>query len=123
MQKPRLHSGVALLLALTGATIALIAIVPHMAHSQGLFLPSIGGSVLFVFALTDTPAAQPRALWVGHLGSAAIGILFLQAFGPGPTTMIVATVATIGFMVISRCVHPPAGANALAVIYSGAGWY
>ncbi len=45
------------------------------------FLASLGGSSVFLFGLTRAPAAQPRALFGGHLGGAAIGIACYHILG------------------------------------------
>ncbi|MGO9144998.1 MAG: HPP family protein [Desulfomonilia bacterium] len=36
--------------------------------SSPFLLASLGGSTIFLFGLTHTAAAQPRALFGGHLG-------------------------------------------------------
>ena len=54
--------GIALSLAVAGPRV-----VPFL-------LASLGGSTVFLFDLTRVPAAQPRALFGGHLGGAFIGI-------------------------------------------------
>lgn len=105
-----------------GAGVARLPILLVMGEHGSLFLPSIGGSVIFVFALTDSPAAQPRALCVGHLASAAIGVACLRLLGPGLVSMLTAVLASMIFMVLTRTVHPPAGANPLLIIHAGAGW-
>ena len=55
-------AGISLALALAGP--------PHAAF----VLASLGGSSVFLFGLTRAPAAQPRALFGGHLAGALIGI-------------------------------------------------
>jgi hypothetical protein len=49
--------------------------------SAPLWLASFGGTAVFLFGLTRAPAAQPRALFGGHLSGALIGVLCFQAFG------------------------------------------
>lgn len=79
-------------------------------------LASLGGSTVFLFALSDTDAAQPRALFGGHIGAAVIGILFFKFFGDALWVSAVAVVAAMVFMVTTRTVHPPAGANPLFMV-------
>ena len=80
-------------------------------------LASLGGSTVFLFALTESEAAQPRALFGGHLGGALIGILCFHFFGDALWVSVGAVVLTMTFMVVTRMVHPPAGANPLFMVH------
>jgi CBS-domain-containing membrane protein len=99
----------------TGA-IALALWVVEEARSPFL-LASLGGSTVFLFALTESEAAQPRALFGGHLGGAMIGILCFHFFGDALWVSVAAVVLTMTFMVLSRTIHPPAGANPLFMVH------
>lgn len=87
-----------------------------------LLLASMGGSTVFLFGLTAAPAAQPRAVIGGHLGGALIGITCYQLLGGSDFTAVLATVLTMAFMLSTRTVHPPAGANPLIMVYCHASW-
>ncbi|MGA2958694.1 MAG: HPP family protein, partial [Thermodesulfobacteriota bacterium] len=67
--------------------------------------------------------AQPRALLGGHLGGALVGILCFQAFGGALWVSVAAVVLTMVFMVLTRTIHPPAGANPLLMVHNQAGFY
>ena len=97
------------------ATLALVA-----ASAPLVFLASLGGSTVFLFGLTRAPAAQPRALVGGHLGGAFIGILCYQVLGDGLWVYAAAQAITLGYMLLTRTVHPPAGANPLIMVHSHA---
>ena len=84
-------------------------------------LASLGGSAVFLFGLTRAPAAQPRALIGGHVGGALIGIACYQCFGESLWVYALAQVLTLGYMLLTQTVHPPAGANPLIMVYSHAG--
>lgn len=85
-------------------------------------LASLGGSTVFLFALTESDAAQPRALFGGHLGGAVIGILCFHFFGDALWVSVAAVVLTMTYMVLSRTIHPPAGANPLFMVHYHAGF-
>lgn len=105
-----------------GATAAIsVALLFAADEGSPFLLASLGGSTIFLFALTETEAAQPRALFGGHLGGAIIGILAFQLFGDALWVSAVAVVLTMVFMVITRTVHPPAGANPLFMVHNHAG--
>ena len=105
-----------------GATIA-IALALWFAgdRTSPFLLFSLGGSTVFLFALTDTESAQPRALFGGHLGGAVIGIFCYQIFGDGLFVSVAAVVLTMVFMIVTRTIHPPAGANPLIMVNHHAG--
>ena len=90
--------------------------------SSPFLLASLGGSTVFLFALTRTAPAQPRALFGGHLGSALIGICCGQWLGDAFWVYVLAMVLTLVFMLCTKTVHPPAGANAIIMIYEHAGF-
>ncbi|RPH49532.1 MAG: HPP family protein [Desulfobacteraceae bacterium] len=105
-----------------GASIAILAALWFVGDGHSPFLlASLGGSTVFLFVLTETEAAQPRALFGGHLGGALIGIVAYKFLGDAMWVSALAVVATMVFMVLTRTVHPPAGANPLFMVYNHAG--
>ncbi|AEJ02269.1 HPP family protein [Nitrosomonas sp. Is79A3] len=117
------HPFVRLLWRALGATVAIsLALWIAGLPEKSLLLASLGGSTVFLFGLTRAPAAQPRALFGGHLSGAFIGIACYQAFGDSISVYIAATVFTLCFMLVTRTVHPPAGANSIIMIQAHAGW-
>lgn len=91
-------------------------------HDSPFLLASLGGSTVFLFALSETEAAQPRALIGGHLGGACIGILCFQLFGDALWVSAAAVVLTMVCMILTRTIHPPAGANPLFMVHHHAGF-
>src|SRR5512146_845573 len=100
--------------AAAGITLALALAGPSVSP---FLLASLGGSAVFLFGLTRAPAAQPRALFGGHLGGALIGIVCYQLLGEALWVYALAQALTLGYMLLSKTVHPPAGANPLIMIY------
>jgi CBS-domain-containing membrane protein len=101
-----------------GMALAFFLIAPPLSP---FLLASLGGSAVFLFGLTREPAAQPRALFGGHLGGALIGIACYQFFGDSMWVYALAQVLTLWYMLLTKTVHPPAGANPIIMIYSHAG--
>jgi CBS-domain-containing membrane protein len=97
------------------ASLALIKLTPNP-----VLLASLGGSTLFLFGLTKLPAAQPRALFGGHILAGLIGIICYQAFGDTLWVYVLSVVITIFVLLITRTVHPPAAANPLLMIQAHA---
>lgn len=108
---------------LIGSFIAIcLALLITKANSP-LLLASLGGTTLFLFALTTAPAAQPRAVFGAHLISSLIGILAYKLFGDAFWVYVFALVVTIAILLFARCVHPPAGANPLIMIQAHASFF
>jgi CBS-domain-containing membrane protein len=108
--------------AIGGAIAITLALLLVADRNSPFVLFSLGGSTVFLFVLTETEAAQPRALLGGHIGAALIGILCYQIFGDALWVSVTAVVITLMFMVVTRTIHPPAGANPLIMVDHHAGF-
>lgn len=91
--------------------------------SSPFLVVSLGGSCVFLFGLTRAAAAQPRALFGGHLGSALIGVVCFQSFGDALWVYMLAMALTLIYMLATKTVHPPAGANPLMMVHEHAGFF
>ena len=103
-----------------GASVAITLALLATKATTPFLLASLGGTTLFLFGLSTTPAAQPRAVFGGHLFSSLIGIIFVQYFGDATWVSVTAVVITICVLLLTRTVHPPAGANPLIMIQAHA---
>ena len=87
----------------------------------GLFLAgSFGSSMVLLFGFPESPFAQPKNVFFGHLLTALVGVLFVN-FIPLPIYMSIAFAVGIGvfLMILLNVVHPPAGGNPIIVIIGG----
>ena len=92
--------------------------------SLGLFLvTSFGSSMVLLYGFPESPFAQPKNIFFGHLLTAFIGVLFLN-YVSFPIFINIALSVGFGifFMIIFNVVHPPAGANPIIVIIGGASY-
>jgi len=99
--------------------IGLVAWLAQLTEVPLLMAP-FGATCVLLFAAPGTPLAQPRNVIGGHFVSALVGILVMQLLGVGPLAMAVGVGVAIAAMQALRVVHPPAGANPLVVMMSGA---
>ena len=84
----------------------------------GLFLAaSFGSSMVLLFGFPESPLAQPRNVFFGHLVTALVGVIFVN-FIPLPIYINIALAVGVGifFMIFLNVVHPPAGGNPVMVI-------
>ncbi len=84
----------------------------------GLFLiASFGSSMVLLYGYSESPFAQPKNIFFGHLLTAGVGVLILN-FIPLPIyiTIPIAVGLGVGLMILMDVTHPPAGGNPIIVI-------
>lgn len=81
---------------------------------------AVGATCIILFALPQSPLAQPWSVMGGYLG-ATVFALAAASFVPWHLAAgTLALGATVWFMVRFRCLHPPGGALVLLVVSEGA---
>ena len=84
----------------------------------GVFLiASFGSSMVLLYGYPESPFAQPKNVFFGHLLTSFVGIIILM-FVPLPIfiTIPIAVGLGVGFMILFNVTHPPAGGNPIIVI-------
>jgi CBS-domain-containing membrane protein len=84
----------------------------------GLFLAgSFGSSMVLLFGYPESPFAQPKNVFFGHLVTSIVGILILK-FLPLDQFLQIAIAVGLGIfvMIILGVTHPPAGGNPIVII-------
>tara|TARA_B100000902_G_scaffold391257_1_gene441608 strand:+ start:5115 stop:5588 length:474 start_codon:yes stop_codon:yes gene_type:complete len=98
-------------------TIGVLTVLTYKS-SFGLFLAgSFGSSMVLLFGFPESPFAQPRNVFFGHLITTSVGVLFVNLI-PLPIYISIACAVGAGifFMILFNVVHPPAGGNPVMVI-------
>ena len=98
-------------------TIAALTFLTYKTQ-YGLFLiASFGSSMVLLYGYPESPFAQPKNIFFGHLLTSLVGILVLF-YVPLPIylTIPIAVGAGAGLMIILNVTHPPAGGNPIIVI-------
>ena len=115
--------------AVLGAFIGLLLVftaAKYLGELSGIdewLMASLGASALLVFALPQSPMAQPWAVIAGNTISALIGISCFHLIGQPLLALPAASALSILGMFVLRCLHPPAAAVALIVVLGHIGSY
>ena len=85
---------------------------------DALFLVgSFGASAVLIYGVPKSPFAQPRNLVLGHCVSAVVGVTCAILLGAHPALAASLAVSlALGFMHLTRSIHPPGGATALIAV-------
>ena len=98
-------------------TIGVLTVLTYKS-ALGLFIAgSFGSSMVLLFGFPESPFAQPKNVFFGHLVTALVGVIFV-ALVPLPIYINIALAVGVGifFMILLNVVHPPAGGNPVMVI-------
>ena len=98
-------------------TIGVLTVLTYKS-TLGYFLAgSFGSSMVLLFGFPESPFAQPKNVFFGHLITAIVGLLFLH-FVPLPIflTIPLGVGFGVGLMILLNVTHPPAGGNPIIVI-------
>ena len=98
-------------------TIGVLTVLTYKS-TLGYFLAgSFGSSMVLLFGFPESPFAQPKNVFFGHLVTAIVGVIFVT-FIPLPMFINIALAVGVGIflMILLNVVHPPAGGNPIMVI-------
>ena len=77
--------------------------------------------MVLLFGYPESPFAQPKNIFFGHLLTASVGVIFVNLI-PLPIFISIPLAVGIGifFMILFGVTHPPAGGNPIIVILGSA---
>ena len=98
-------------------TISILTLLTYKTVYGVFLIASFGSSMVLLYGYPESPFAQPKNVFFGHLITTAIGLIFLN-FVPFPIYIIIplAVGFGVGFMILLNVTHPPAGGNPIIVI-------
>lgn len=107
-----LRAGIGALVALL--LLGLFVLSPAMDLRLGLYLIApFGATSVLVFAVPNSPLAQPWSAVVGNTSAALIGVAVCLLLDDPALRVALAVGLAIAAMILLRAVHPPAGAVAM----------
>ena len=101
-------------------TIGILTLLTYKT-SYGIFLiASFGSSMVLLYGYPESPFAQPKNIFFGHLLTSLIGVIFVLLPLPIFISIPLAVGIGVSLMIILGITHPPAGGNPIIVIIGGA---
>ena len=104
-------------------TIGVLAVLTYKSTLGYFIAGSFGSSMVLLFGFPESPFAQPKNVFFGHLCTALVGVVFVNLV-PLPIYINIALGVGAGvfFMILLNIVHPPAGGNPIIVIIGSASY-
>tara|TARA_B100000214_G_scaffold362145_1_gene326282 strand:+ start:1387 stop:1851 length:465 start_codon:yes stop_codon:yes gene_type:complete len=98
-------------------TIGVLTLLTYKTTLGVFLIASFGSSMVLIYGYPESPFAQPRNVFFGHLITSIVGILFLYLV-PLPNYILIpiAVGVGVGLMILLNVTHPPAGGNPIIVI-------
>ena len=98
-------------------TIGVLTVLTYKSTLGYFIAASFGSSMVLLFGFPESPFAQPKNVFFGHLTTALVGVIFVMLIPlPMYISIALAVGAGIFFMILLNVVHPPAGGNPIMVI-------
>ena len=98
-------------------TIGILTFLTYRTEFGIFLLASFGSSMVLLYGYPESPFAQPKNVFFGHLVTSLVGLFFLYLV-PLPIflTIPLAVGFGVGLMILLNITHPPAGGNPIIVI-------
>jgi len=101
-------------------TIGVLTLLTYKTQFGIFIIASFGSSMVLLYGYPESPFAQPKNIFFGHLLTSFVGVLCL-IFIPLPIYILIPLAVGIGVasMILFGVTHPPAGGNPIIVIIGG----
>ena len=98
-------------------TIGMLTLLTYKTEFGVFLIASFGSTMVLLYGYPESPFAQPKNIFFGHLLTSVVGIFFLYLI---PLPLYVLIPLAVGFgvclMITFNFTHPPAGGNPIIVI-------
>ena len=98
-------------------TIGILTFLTYKTEFGIFLLASFGSSMVLLYGYPESPFAQPKNVFFGHLITSMVGLFFLY-FIPLPIFLTIPLAVGFGvaLMILLNITHPPAGGNPIIVL-------
>ena len=98
-------------------TIGILTLLTYKTEYGIFLIASFGSSMVLLYGYPESPFAQPKNVFFGHVLTTIVGMIVLY-FIPLPLylTIPLAVGFGVGLMILFKVTHPPAGGNPIIVI-------
>ncbi len=98
-------------------TIGALTLITYKTDFGIFLIASFGSTMVLLFGYPESPFAQPRNIFFGHLITSLVGLSFLY-FVPFPLFINLPLAVGVGvfLMILLKVTHPPAGGNPIILI-------
>ena len=98
-------------------TIGILTLLTYKTEFGIFLVASFGSSMVLLYGYPESPFAQPKNVFFGHLVTATVGMFFLYLVALPLFIIIPLAVGFgVGLMILLNVTHPPAGGNPIIVI-------
>ena len=104
-------------------TIGVLTLLTYKTQYGVFLIASFGSTMVLLFGYPESPFAQPKNIFFGHLLTASVGVIFVN-FIPLPLYLAIpfAVGIAVGLMILLNVTHPPAGGNPVIVLMASASY-
>ena len=101
-------------------TIGLLTLLTYKTELGIFLIASFGSTMVLLYGYPESPFAQPKNVFFGHLLTSAVGVICLHLI-PLPDYILIpiAVGLGVGLMILFNVTHPPAGGNPVIIIIGG----
>ena len=101
-------------------TIGLLTLLTYKTELGVFLIASFGSTMVLLYGYPESPFAQPKNVFFGHLLTSVVGVLCLYLI-PLPDYILIpiAVGLGVGLMILFNVTHPPAGGNPVIIIIGG----
>ncbi len=101
-------------------TIGALTLLTYKTEFGVFLIASFGSTMVLLYGYPESPFAQPKNIFFGHLLTALVGVICLYIL-PLPNYILIpiAVGLGVGFMILFNVTHPPAGGNPVIVVMGG----